>query len=111
MGTVPIPDEYCSGDKIPITVCIRDEWDCEPSATFDLQLTRCRANEVRKSTRGPLLSRRDPVVPDNPLKATPTPVKKDYDEVEHFMEAVSAVTPYLSAMKRSGVGRNNKKRV
>lgn len=112
LGKAPVPETYRSGDKIPITLTILDQWDCEPSATFDFRLTRrrTRAQEIRKSARGPLLSRRDPVVTTtNRIEARPMPVTKACDEKTRRGELFREMMAYLSAIELAGVGPNKKK--
>jgi hypothetical protein len=101
VGRAPVPETYGSGDKIPITLKILDQWDCEPSATFNLQLTRCRtlAKETHKSARGPLFSSRDPVVVHNTLRALPAPVTEDRDEKKEWDEIIAAIQFCAAAVK------------
>ena len=68
VGRVSIPETYRGGEEVAITLIVRDQWDCEPSATFNLQLTRCRtrANGVAQSNRGPSFP-----TPITPLPVTP----------------------------------------
>jgi len=65
VGKVRPPETYRNGEIIPIRFSILDQWDCEPSVTFQLPLVRGhhRANEIRRSKRGPLLSRPDYIAP------------------------------------------------
>jgi hypothetical protein len=111
VGSAPIPEAYRSGEKIPITLTILDQWDCEPSATFDFQLTSCRTRvpEIPKSPSKSLLSRRDPVVPSSLPKALPMPLPKECDEKIDYEEIIRDIKPPISTMVHA-VGGPNKKR-
>ena len=65
VGKVRPPETYRNGEIIPIRFSILDQWDCEPSVTFQLPLVRGqhRANGIPTSKRGPLLSRPDYIAP------------------------------------------------
>lgn len=65
VGKVRPPETYRNGEIIPIRFSILDQWDCEPSFTFQLPLVRGqhRANVIPTSKRGPLLSRPDYIAP------------------------------------------------
>jgi hypothetical protein len=79
VGKVRPPEMYRDGEIIPIRFSILDQWDCEPSVTFQLPLVRGRhrGNEIPKSKRGPLFSRPDYIDPVNKRKAPPAESAKE----------------------------------
>jgi hypothetical protein len=58
------PDIYKDRDVVAITLTVVDQWDDEHSGTLHARMSRrpARAESVTRSTRGPLLSRRDVIV-------------------------------------------------
>jgi hypothetical protein len=65
------PDLYKHHDAVPITLTIVDQWDDEHPVKLRARITRRSAQTkvVTESTRGPLLSRRDVIVPTHPYAA------------------------------------------
>ena len=76
VGKVRPPENYRNGEIIPIRFSILDQWDCEPSVTFQLPLVRGTrsGDEIPRSKRGPLLSRPDYIAPGENREA-PDPAK------------------------------------
>jgi hypothetical protein len=72
VGKVRPPEIYRDGEIIPIRFSILDQWDGEASVTFKLPLVRDRhrANEIRRSKRGPLFSHPDYIAPVEEREAT-----------------------------------------
>jgi hypothetical protein len=67
IGWTRPPKTYPHGTKIMATLHIIDQWDRTHSAPFEMYLHRLRKLKkptYTKSTRGPLLSRRDIITPD-----------------------------------------------
>ena len=71
------PETYKNHQPIEVTFGILDQWDCEHSAKLQMRVNRlpARARTIRRSTRGPLLSRRDVIAPARSL--TPKRTKKN----------------------------------
>jgi hypothetical protein len=63
VGSRP-PDLYKHHDVVPITLTVVDQWDAELKVTLRARMNRrtARVTAVTRSTRGPLLSRRDVIV-------------------------------------------------
>lgn len=63
IGSRP-PDHYKDHDAVPITFAVVDQWDVEHKVTLQARMNRrpARAAAVARSSRGPLLSRRDVIV-------------------------------------------------
>lgn len=59
------PDLYKHRDVVPITVAVVDQWDVPHKLALQARLNRraARATAVTRSTRGPLLARRDVIEP------------------------------------------------
>lgn len=70
VGSRP-PDLYKHHDVVAITVAVVDQWDAEHKVTLKARMYRRSAQTkvVTESTRGPLLSRRDVIVPTHPYAA------------------------------------------
>ena len=87
VGKVRPPEMYRDGEIIPIRFSILDQWDCEPSVTFQLPLVRGRhrANEIRRSKRGPLFSRPDYIAPVEEREA-PKRTKSAKEEKQSHIE-------------------------
>jgi len=70
----PPPEDYKNNQWLEITFGILDQWDNEPSAKLKVRMNRQPAHTkvIATSTRGPLLSRRDPIVTKRRLVAAPT---------------------------------------
>jgi hypothetical protein len=86
VGKVRPPEMYRDGEIIPIRFSILDQWDCEPSVTFKLPLVRGRhrANETRRSKRGPLLSRPDYIAPVEEREAPKRTKSAKEDKQSHI---------------------------
>ncbi len=68
------PEDYKNHQQVEITFGILDQWDNEPSAKLKMRMNRrpTRMKATTRSTRGPLLSRRDLIVPKPSLVAPHT---------------------------------------
>lgn len=100
------PETYKNRFKIEVTFCVLDQWDIEHTAKLQMQINRLplRAKEINKNTRGPLLSRRDVIVPGCSLVVPPGPTeesrKKD-EEARRRME--EEVARFHSKIERAKV--------
>ena len=91
VGKVRPPETYRNGEMIPIRFSILDQWDCEASVTFKLSLARGHYDQIPKSTRGPLLSKRDSIEVCEPREpSTPLTGEEFFQVVEECREAVAA---------------------
>ena len=63
------PEDYKNHQQVEVTFGILDQWDNEPSAKLKMRVNRRPARVKARSTRGPLLSRRDVIVPERSLVA------------------------------------------
>lgn len=91
------PDTYANNQVIEVTVGVSDQWDVEHFAKVQMRLNRlpARRKAINRSTRGPLLSRRD-VIPERPSwKVPPDPPEKSLEEKEKafrlFCEEMSRI--------------------
>jgi hypothetical protein len=82
VGSRP-PDHFKNHDEIPITFTLVDQWDVEHETTLQARMNRrpARATAVARSTRDPLLSRRDVIVPSRSYVA-PCESSTDHRENE-----------------------------
>jgi hypothetical protein len=92
------PDTCKNHQEIEITFGVLDQWDCEPSAKLQMRINRLpvRSMPTYKSTRGPLLSRRDIIPPARSLVAPPVPTeesrKKDAEAIRRrFCKDMAAI--------------------
>jgi hypothetical protein len=95
IGRVSPPETYRSGDKIPIVLSIVDQWDSQPSTTFNLELMRCRnrANEIPNPKRKPLFSCRDVVASGKSIAQSGFPKNRPTDEDwENLFAAVTGTS-------------------
>lgn len=95
---LPPPETYKNHDEVTVTLTILDEWDWEHRAKLQMQINRLprRAKAINKSTRGPLLSRRDVIAPRPGLKAPPSPTaesrKRDAEAIGSILDGVDRFT-------------------
>jgi hypothetical protein len=91
VGSRP-PDIYKDHDPVSITLTVVDQWDCEQKVTLQMKMNRrpARAEPTHTSTRSPLLSRRDVIVPNRPHVAprepTPDSRKKEAEDCRQLLE-------------------------
>jgi len=81
VGSRP-PDIYKDKDLVPITFTVMDQWDREEKLPLRMKMYRrpARAVAIHTSARGPLLSRRDVIVPTRPYVAPPQPAPESREK-------------------------------
>jgi hypothetical protein len=94
----PIPEPYSNHKVIDITLGVVDQHGSELSTTLPLALHRLRAplKGAKHSRRAPLLSRRDRIVPGNPLVAPRFEPLGSQEDVE------KDVARFVAAMEQLG---------
>jgi hypothetical protein len=89
------PDVYKHRDAVSITLTIVDQWDCEHEVTLQARMNRrpAQAKAVTRSTRGPLLSRRDVIVPSRqyvaPRESSAESREKDAADYRWLLEDIA----------------------
>jgi hypothetical protein len=76
------PELYKLRDVVPVTMVVVDQWDDEHKVTLRARMNRqpARATAVTRSTRRPLLSRRDVIVSGRPYVAPREPSTESREE-------------------------------
>jgi hypothetical protein len=94
VGSRP-PDHYKNHDKVPISITVVDQWDVPRSVTLQARMNRrpARVAAVTRSTRGPLLSHRDVIVPDRgyatPRDSSAESPEKQAEEYRSIIEDIA----------------------
>ncbi len=81
IGSRP-PDIYKDKDPVSITLTVVDQWDCEEKVTLQMKMNRrpTRVQGIHTSTRSPLLSRQDVIVPTRPDVAPRQPAAESREK-------------------------------
>ncbi len=89
------PDHYKDHDEIPINFTVLDQWDAEHEVTLQARMNRrpAQAKAVTRSTRGPLLSRRDVIAPSRqyvaPRESSAESRKKEAADYRWLLEDIA----------------------